>query len=178
MTLKQCEQKNYNEFSFKNKESYKKRKQQDIKSDDLLEQETDDSFIFSIEDLESYIKSKFAQSKDENLEIDFSVIVDLEENLIESIMDSSSISKESFDKLKNILLIPIFRVGAKNIRELIIDSTFKTNSEKFELFAIMLNCEGFGIPLAYFLLNTQYNSVATINDDVITRSAALREFFK
>ncbi|CAG8847608.1 10252_t:CDS:2, partial [Racocetra persica] len=49
----------------------------------------------------------------ENLEIGFSVIVDLEENLIENIMDSSSISKESFDKLKNILLIPIIRDDIK-----------------------------------------------------------------
>ncbi|CAG8474476.1 11323_t:CDS:2 [Cetraspora pellucida] len=44
--------------------------------------------------------------------------------------------------------------GYKDISEIILDSTFKTNKEKFELFSILNNYDGFGIPLAYLYVHT------------------------
>ena len=41
-----------------------------------------------------------------------------------------------------------------DINEIIIDSTFKTNQEKFELFAVIINCGGYGVPLAYLYVDT------------------------
>ena len=41
-----------------------------------------------------------------------------------------------------------------NVQETFIDSTFKTNAEKFELFAVIGKVVGTGFPLAYFLLGS------------------------
>lgn len=38
------------------------------------------------------------------------------------------------------------------VEEVLIDSTFKTNKEKLELFSLIGSCMGTGFPLAYFLL--------------------------
>ncbi|CAG8622338.1 10991_t:CDS:2 [Paraglomus occultum] len=45
-------------------------------------------------------------------------------------------------------------IERSNITELIVDSTFKTNQERFELFAAIVNNGGYGIPLAYLYLDT------------------------
>ena len=45
-------------------------------------------------------------------------------------------------------------VSRDNINELVIDSTYKTNQEKFELFAVLINCGGYGVPLAYLYVDT------------------------
>ena len=45
--------------------------------------------------------------------------------------------------------------GKFDIHEIFIDSTFKTNAEKLEVFAVIGKVVGFGIPLTYFLLNHQ-----------------------
>jgi len=45
-------------------------------------------------------------------------------------------------------------IGSSNITELVIDSTFKTNQERFELFAIVINNSSHGVPLAYLYLDT------------------------
>ena len=41
-----------------------------------------------------------------------------------------------------------------DMNEIIIDSTFKTNQEKFELFTVIINCGGYGVPLAYLYVDT------------------------
>ncbi|CAG8754577.1 8747_t:CDS:2, partial [Cetraspora pellucida] len=41
-----------------------------------------------------------------------------------------------------------------DINEIIIDSTYKTNQQKFELFAILINLDGYGVPLAYLYVDT------------------------
>lgn len=43
-------------------------------------------------------------------------------------------------------------VGLCLIEELLIDSTFKTNKQSLELFAIIGSCHETGFPLSYFLL--------------------------
>jgi hypothetical protein len=72
-------------------------------------------------------------------------------------------------------------ISKDNINELIIDSTFKTNQEKFELFALIINCGGFGMPLAYLYLDTftasedlLQNPINNINNRVM----ALAVFFQ
>ncbi|CAG8743815.1 20999_t:CDS:2 [Gigaspora margarita] len=40
-----------------------------------------------------------------------------------------------------------------SINEVIINSTFKTNQEQFELFIINVNCGGYGVPLAYLYVD-------------------------
>ena len=72
-------------------------------------------------------------------------------------------------------------ISKNNINELIIDSTFKTNQEKFELFALAVNCGGFGMPLAYLYLDTfaasedlLQNPINNINNRVM----ALTVFFQ
>ncbi|CAG8807830.1 40539_t:CDS:2, partial [Gigaspora margarita] len=52
-------------------------------------------------------------------------------------------------------LTPLFKyIGTKKATEIIIDSTFKTNQERFEIFVVNLNCGGYGMPIAYLYLTT------------------------
>jgi hypothetical protein len=72
------------------------------------------------------------------------------------------------------------KVGIANINEIIVDSTFKTNQERFELFAVNANCGGYGMPIAYLYLATSDGTEAARHDpknQVNTRVQALREFF-
>ncbi|CAG8803724.1 26859_t:CDS:2 [Gigaspora margarita] len=67
-----------------------------------------------------------------------------------------------------------------NISEIVIDSIFKTNQEKFELFAVNINCGGYGVPLAYLYLDTYIVSEEqhlNLNNIVHSRVGALTEFF-
>ena len=45
-------------------------------------------------------------------------------------------------------------VEKNKINEIVIDSTFKTNQEKFELFVVLINYGGHGVPLAYLYVDT------------------------
>ena len=58
------------------------------------------------------------------------------------------------------------KIPRDDISELIVDSTFKTNQEKFELFALMINCGGFGMPLAYLYLDTFTASEECLQDPI------------
>jgi hypothetical protein len=72
------------------------------------------------------------------------------------------------------------KIGACNITEIVIDSTFKTNQERFELFAVNANCGGFGMPIAYLYLLTSEGTEAAINKPenmINTRVQALCNFF-
>ena len=52
-------------------------------------------------------------------------------------------------------ITPLFGIiGAEDVTEVIIDSTFKTNQERFELFVVNANCGGYGMPIAYLYLCT------------------------
>ncbi|CAG8640622.1 8789_t:CDS:2, partial [Cetraspora pellucida] len=51
-------------------------------------------------------------------------------------------------------LTPLIKhIRVKNITEIVIDSIFKTNQERFELFAVNANCDGYGMPIAYLYLS-------------------------
>ena len=68
-----------------------------------------------------------------------------------------------------------------SINELVLDSTFKTNQEKFELFALIVNCGGFGMPLAYLYLDTFTASEDLLQNpinNVNNRVMALTVFFQ
>ncbi|CAB5356877.1 unnamed protein product [Rhizophagus irregularis] len=72
------------------------------------------------------------------------------------------------------------RIGITNLKEIIVDSTFKTNQERFELFVVNANCGGYGMPIAYLYLLTCNGTTDAYNDpknQVNTRVQALREFF-
>ena len=72
-------------------------------------------------------------------------------------------------------------IGRSNITEIIIDSTFKTNQERFELFAVVINNGGYGVPLAYLYLDTFVPSedISDNNNDnqIQNREEVLRAFF-
>ncbi|CAG8618781.1 16407_t:CDS:2 [Cetraspora pellucida] len=55
-------------------------------------------------------------------------------------------------------------IGATNITEIVIDSTFKTNKEWFELFAINANYGGYGLPLTYLYLLTLNDNKEALDD--------------
>ncbi|CAB5305488.1 unnamed protein product [Rhizophagus irregularis] len=72
------------------------------------------------------------------------------------------------------------RIGITNLKEIIVDSTFKTNQERFELFVVNANCGGYGMPIAYLYLLTCNGTTDAYNDpknQVNTRVQALCEFF-
>ena len=72
------------------------------------------------------------------------------------------------------------RIGVTNLKEIIVDFTFKTNQERFELFVVNANCGGYGMPVAYLYLLTCDGIAEAYNDpknQVNTRVQALREFF-
>ncbi|CAG8588731.1 33286_t:CDS:2 [Gigaspora margarita] len=56
------------------------------------------------------------------------------------------------------------RIGITKIKEIIVDSTFKTNQERFELFVVNTNCGGFGVPIAYLYLLTCDATVEAYNN--------------
>jgi hypothetical protein len=78
-------------------------------------------------------------------------------------------------------ITPLFnRIGITNLKEIVIDSTFKTNQEGFELFVVNANCGGYGMPIAYFYLLTCDGFTDTYNDPknrIKTQVQALRKFF-
>ncbi|CAG8608945.1 15371_t:CDS:2 [Cetraspora pellucida] len=55
-------------------------------------------------------------------------------------------------------------IGATNITEIVIDSTFKTNEEQFELFAVNANYGGYGLPLAYLYFLTLNGNKEALDD--------------
>ncbi|KAF0552568.1 ATP-dependent DNA helicase pif1 [Gigaspora margarita] len=55
-------------------------------------------------------------------------------------------------------------IGITKIKEIIVDSTFKTNQERFELFVVNTNCGGFGVPIAYLYLLTCDATVESYNN--------------
>ena len=61
-----------------------------------------------------------------------------------------------------------------------IDLTFKTNQEKFELFVVNANCGGYGMPLAYLYLLVSSN-LEIVNyypeDGIVSRAQAIQKFF-
>ena len=67
-----------------------------------------------------------------------------------------------------------------DINKIIIDSTFKTNQEKFELFAVIINCGGYGVPLAYLYVDTFTAPDDRLQDPrntINSRVKVLKEFF-
>ncbi|KAF0555591.1 hypothetical protein F8M41_016969 [Gigaspora margarita] len=65
-------------------------------------------------------------------------------------------------------LTPLFQhTGAQKATEINIDSTFKTNQERFELFVVNLNCGGYGMPIAYLyftILNSTEEDLNNLED--------------
>ncbi|CAG8673067.1 6440_t:CDS:2, partial [Cetraspora pellucida] len=58
-------------------------------------------------------------------------------------------------------LTPLIKhIGVKNITEIVIDSIFKTNQERFEFFAVNVNCGEYGMPIAYLYLSILDASIA------------------
>jgi hypothetical protein len=78
-------------------------------------------------------------------------------------------------------LTPLFkRIGAENTSEIVVDSTFKTNQERFELFVVNLNCRGYGMPIAYLYLATLGGTEEARNspkNNIKTRVEVLQIFF-
>ena len=78
-------------------------------------------------------------------------------------------------------ITPLFQdIRAANVTEIVIDSTFKTNQERFELFAVNANCGGYGMPLAYLFLSTSDGTEAAFQDpsnEIKTRVGVLLKFF-
>ena len=72
-------------------------------------------------------------------------------------------------------------IGSNNMNELVVDSTFKTNQERFELFGIIINNGGYGVPLAYLYVVTfvllEDISNSNNNNSIQNREGVLREFF-
>jgi hypothetical protein len=71
-------------------------------------------------------------------------------------------------------------IGIESLKEIIVDSTFKTNQERFELFVVNANCGGYGMPVAYLYLLTCKGTEEAYNNPrntINTRVQALQEFF-
>ncbi|CAB5392083.1 unnamed protein product [Rhizophagus irregularis] len=56
------------------------------------------------------------------------------------------------------------QIGITNLKEIIVDSTFKTNQKHFELFVVNANCGGYGMPIAYLYLLTCNGTTDAYND--------------
>jgi len=69
-------------------------------------------------------------------------------------------------------------INLKSITEIVVDSTFKTNQERFELFVVNANCGGYGMPIAYLYLCTYSGNEESWNQNVVkTRVEVLKMFF-
>ena len=72
-------------------------------------------------------------------------------------------------------------IGSDNMNELVVNSTFKTNQEQFELFGIIINNGGYGVPLAYLYVVTfvllEDISNSNNNNSIQNHEGVLREFF-
>ena len=63
-----------------------------------------------------------------------------------------------------------------DIHKVVIHSTGKTNAEKLELFAVIGNCVGFGVPLAYVLLES--SKMTPANSAETFRKHSIRQFLE
>lgn len=71
-------------------------------------------------------------------------------------------------------------IGIINLKEIIVDSTFKINQEQFELFIINANCERYSMPVAYFYFLTCDNTSKIYNNpknQINTKVQTLCDFF-
>lgn len=86
--------------------------------------------------------------------------------------------ENEFVRAMGFLTSLIKHVNLESITEIVVDSTFKTNQERFELFAVNANCGGYGMPIAYLYLCTYNGNKETWNQNGIkTRVEVLKMFF-
>ncbi|RGB22410.1 hypothetical protein C1646_776135 [Rhizophagus diaphanus] len=74
----------------------------------------------------------------------------------------------------------LHHIDVTNIKEITVDSTFKTNQKQFELFVVNANCGGYEMPIAYLYLLICDGMVEAYNDpknQVNTRVQVLHKFF-
>ncbi|CAG8752075.1 15958_t:CDS:2 [Gigaspora margarita] len=67
-----------------------------------------------------------------------------------------------------------------DINEIIVDSTYKTNQQKFELFVVLVNYGGHGVPFAYLYIDTfpaPKDLLQNPKNIIHLRLKVLREFF-
>ncbi|PKY57331.1 hypothetical protein RhiirA4_478319 [Rhizophagus irregularis] len=98
------------------------------------------------------------------------------------LIDVQIYTKEQNDFVRTFGFITplLHRINVTNIKEIIVNSTFKTNQERFELFVVNANCGGYGMPIAYLYLLICDGMVEAYNDpknQVNTRMQALHKFF-
>ena len=54
------------------------------------------------------------------------------------------------------------------VKEILIDSTYKTNKQKSELFTVIASCMGAGFPLCYFLLDAGTEGLLKTREESLT----------
>ncbi|KAL2636232.1 hypothetical protein R1flu_007711 [Riccia fluitans] len=81
-----------------------------------------------------------------------SVKLVLEESGMRS-KDLEVVLYEDTEYLATIAFVTPFWCKVEAVHEIVIDSTFKTNALRFELFAMSANIGGVGMPLSYLLFN-------------------------
>lgn len=74
---------------------------------------------------------------------------------------------------------PFFKIDnvCSAIFEIIIDSTFKTNAQRFELFVVHHNVGGYGVPIAYMYFCKATNDCSDNNDVTLTSRMAVVQHF-
>ncbi|KAF0554669.1 ATP-dependent DNA helicase pif1 [Gigaspora margarita] len=113
--------------------------------------EDDESLLFEISNFEKHLISLLEGSKNNNDSINISIEIEIEQELMIN-QQTGDIAvylccsqrddcKKKVNKLAlGFLTSFVNYIETNKITELIIDSTFKTNQEKFKLFAVLTNC--------------------------------------
>ncbi|CAG8812008.1 9502_t:CDS:2, partial [Gigaspora margarita] len=118
-------------------------------------------------------------------------LIDPEIHMVEQLyLEQGKITSEGFKVLTYIensfvwflgFLTSLFKyIGTKKATEIIIDFTFKTNQERFELFVVNLNCGRYSMPIAYLYLTTLNFTEKDLHNSgnhIQTRTEAIQLFF-
>lgn len=109
----------------------------------------------------------------ETLSSEFRRILDTWSSVVQYVQSSKNLAL-FFSSRSPPQLSSVTKLGAQithnyKISEVLIDSTFKTNSERMKIFVVILSYIGVGFPLAYMLLKTSNDGAESLTKSAITK---------
>ncbi|CAG8816364.1 17132_t:CDS:2, partial [Cetraspora pellucida] len=145
-----------------------------------------DSPLYGLDEVQKIITKKFQKAESNSKNVNFDLEIELNQQLFENISCSNQVLlaklyleqpkfitkgfkilnfiENDFVKALSFTTPLLSYIGATNITEIVINSTFKTNKEQFELFTVNTNYDGYELPLAYlYLLTLNSNKEALDN---------------
>lgn len=74
-------------------------------------------------------------------------------------------------------IVPFLDIIGHSNTEISMNSTFKTNGQRYEVFVVQNNCGGYGLPIAYLYYCTVQSNLSCTSNAHVTRRTEVLELF-